>query len=96
MLAGQRQPRRQHVVVHLLDPCDEPIQVARPAGLGDAIDGDAGTFFGGQRAHRRTAFSCTAGPAREDIDCQPAASQRLGELAHVPRQATLDHGGVLP
>ena len=131
-LPGEPQTGREHVVVHLLHPRDEPVQVPRPARLGHAIHGHPTPFFDRQRSRgARGALGArqgpgalaalwssealgairvravevlraleilraVTGPAREHVDGHPPAHERLGELAHMPGQAALDHGRVLP
>ncbi len=42
MLFGERFAGREHVAVHLLDPCDEAVEIARPTRLAHAMDRHAG------------------------------------------------------
>ena len=50
MLLAERLAGRQHVLVHLLDPGDEAVEVARPARLGHAVDAHAGDPLEGRFA----------------------------------------------
>ncbi len=92
VLLGQELTGREHVVVHLLHPGDEAVEVARPAGLGDAVHGHAAELAHAGATHLRF----LGHPARENVHGHSLAHQRLGELAHVPGQPALDHGRVLP
>ena len=92
VLLGQRLAGREHVLVHLLHPGDEAIEVARPARLAHAMHPHAGEL----RQAGLTRLWWIADPAREHVHARPLADERLGELAHVPGQPALDHGRVLP
>ena len=83
---------REHVLVHLLDPRHEAVEVARPARLAHAVHGHAAALL---RAGA-LAFEFGRDAAREHVDGHALAHQRLRELAHVPREPALDHGRVLP
>ena len=93
MLCGQRLAGSEHVLVHLLDPGDESVEVARPAGLAYAMHGHAAAVLGRSCAPCSCSEPTAAG---QHVHGHPLADQRLGELAHVPGQAALDHGRVLP
>ena len=45
VLLGERDAGREHVLVHLLHPRDEAIEVARPARLAHAVDVHAAPLF---------------------------------------------------
>ena len=84
---------REHVLVHLLHPREEAVEVARPPRLGHAV-------------HRHPPLPRTAGhiqlglaarrAAREHVHAHALAHEALRQLAHVARQAALDHRRVLP
>ncbi len=86
-LVLERAARGDHVVVHVLDPGDELVEVARLGRLGDAVDGDA--VLDGGLGERRVA-------AGEDVDIEAAAVERLGELADVPRENRLRRSAGTP
>ena len=92
MLFGQRLPRREHVVVHPLDPRDEAVEVARPARLAHPVHRHSAELPHPGLA----AIRSTIDAPRENVHRDPLAHERLGELAHVARQPALDHGRVLP
>ena len=89
-LLGKRHAGREHVVVHPLNPRDEPVEVAGPAGLGHAMHGHAAALF---QQHPVSTLPRATG---EHIHAYALSDERLGQLAHVSRQASLDHGRVLP
>ena len=83
---------RAHVVVHLLHPRDEAVQLARPTGLAHAVNAHA---TGPSRA--RPPVLLTAGEAAgEHVHFHALADKRFSELANVSREPALDHGRVLP
>src|SRR4029077_788903 len=99
VLLSKRQPSREHVLVHARHPRDEAVEVTWPARLGHAIYGHATPLFDRQptlRALDAVYPRTLTRPACEHIDGDTPADERLGELAHVARQAALDHGRVLP
>ena len=86
--AAELGARGQHVLVHVLDPGDERVEVVLgEVGLAHAVHGDAVAIL--DRLQPPAA-------ARDDVDLVPVAHQLLGELAHVPREAALDDRRVLP
>jgi hypothetical protein len=88
---GQRLARGKHVVVHPLHPRHEAVEVSRPARLTHAMDTHASRFI--------VASLLAVGHAdraSEHVDEGALADQRLGKLAHMPREPPLDHRGVLP
>jgi hypothetical protein len=92
VLFGQQLTGSEHVLVHLLHPGDEAVEIARPARLGDAVYGHPTELAHPGATHLRF----LGHPARENVHGHPLAYQRLGELAHVPGQPALYHGRVLP
>jgi len=92
MLGGQRLAGRAHVVVHLLHPRDEAVQLARPTGLAHAVNAHA-TGPSGARPDVLLAAGEAAG---EHVHFHALADKRFSELANVSREPALDHGRVLP
>ena len=77
---------RREVGVHPLDPGEERVQVgAREVGLGHPVDHDPVAVL-----------HAGAAPAGQDMHLMAEAHELLGQLAHVARQAALDHRRVLP
>ena len=78
----------QHVLVHVVDPRDEGVEVVLgELRLAHAMDHDAVAVLDGLEP---------PAAARDDVHLVPVAHQLLGELAHVPREAALDDRRVLP
>ncbi len=92
MLLCERFAGGEHVLVHPLDPRDEAIEVARPARLAHAVDVHAAALL----EARSVVGADDAAPAREHVNCDSLADERLRELAYMARQPALDHGRVLP
>ena len=86
--AAQLEPRRAHVVVHVVDPGDERVDVpAREVRLADAVDVHAVALL----VRREVA------PAAGDhVDLDAVADELLGQLAHVPGEPPFDDRRVLP
>ena len=81
-----RQAGASHVGVHPLDPGDERVEVGPgEVRLGHPVHDDAVAVL-----------DAGAAPARHHVHLVAEADQLLGQLAHVPRQAALDHRRVLP
>ena len=86
--AAELGARGEHVLVHVVDPGDERVQVVlRELGLAHAVHGDAVAVL-----DRRQPPAA----AGDDVDLVTVAHELLGELAHVPREAALDDRRVLP
>ena len=84
---AQRVAGHEHVVVHGLDPAQEPVEVvAGPARLAHAVNVDAADQVLGRL--------CLA--AGQDVDLDVVVEQRLGQLVDVAREAALDDGRVFP
>ncbi len=77
----------EHVGVHPLDPGHELAEIARPRGLEHAVDVDPADALAGRGL---------LPAAGQDVDLDPEPDERLGELADMPRQPSLDKRGVLP
>ena len=92
VLLRQGFARRQHVLVHLLHPGHEAIEVPGPAGLAHAMDVDAADLLWPRALEVRLA----ADTAGEHIHRHALTHQGLGELAHMAREAALDHRRILP
>ena len=86
-LLRERRPRPHHVRVHPLHPPHEALQIARPVGLAHAVHAHPPALLHLQGFSR---------PASQHIHRHALAHQLLRQLAHMPRQPTLDHGRVLP
>ena len=91
-LLGKRFAGREHVAVHLLHPCDEAIEIARPARLAHTMDRHARELVDAWLTRLRPVGDA----ACEHIDGDALTDERLGQLAHVTRKPTLDHRRVLP
>ncbi len=92
MLPGQCLTGGEHVLVHPLHPGHEAIEVAWPGGLPHAMDVHSTDLLGGPSLD----VGIRANATREHIHCHSLADESLGELAHMPRQAALDHRRILP
>ena len=78
----------EHVLVHVVDPRDERVEVvAREVRLADAVDDHAVAVLD------RLELTAAAG---DDVDLVAVAHELLGELADVPCQPALDDRRVLP
>ena len=77
----------EHVRVHALDPGDELAEVGRTRRLAHPVDVHL------RRDLLRRRLLAAAG---EDVDLDPVAGERLGELANVAGQPALDQRRVLP
>ena len=77
----------EHVGVHLLDPGDEPVRSVGQLGSRTRWTLTPPTISSGGDSSLA---------ARQHVDLDALADERLGELAHVPRQPALDHRRVLP
>ena len=86
--AAELGARGQHVLVHVLDPGDEGVEIVlRELGLAHAVHHDAVALL--DRLQPPTA-------ARDDVDLVPVADELLGQLAHVPGEPALHDRRVLP
>src|SRR4030088_407726 len=84
--------RGENVVVHPLDPRHEAVEVAWPARLADAMNPHASRFA----EARILGLRRSPHAAREHVHPKALAHERLGQLAHVPREAALDNRRILP
>ena len=86
--AAELGARGQHVLVHVVDPGDERVQVVlRELRLAHAVHGHAVPVLDRGQA---------PAAARDDVDLVAVAHELLGQLAHVPGEAALDDRRVLP
>ena len=86
--AAELRARGEHVLVHVVDPGDERVEVVlRELGLAHAVHVHAVALLVRGQA---------PAAARDDVHLVPVAHQLLGELAHVAREATLHDRRVLP
>jgi hypothetical protein len=99
---AELEPRGAHVRVHPVDPGDEGVDVAaRELRLAHAVDGHAVAVLGVPspvaigRAGRSGRLATLVAPG-EDVHLGALRDELLGELAHVPGEAALHHGRVLP
>ena len=86
--AAELGARGQHVLVHVVDPGDERVQVVlRELRLAHAVHVHAVAVL--DRGQPPAA-------ARDDVDLVAVAHELLGQLAHVPGESALDDRRVLP
>jgi hypothetical protein len=86
--AAELHARRQHVLVHVIDPGDERVEVVlREVRLAHAVHDHAMTILHGRQP---------AAAARDDVDVVAVARELLGQLADVAREAAFDDRRVLP
>ena len=86
--AAELDARGQHVLVHVVDPGDERVEVVlREVGLAHAVHDHAVAVL-----DRRQPPAA----AGDDVHLVAVAHELLGQLAHVPREAALDDRRVLP
>ena len=86
--AAELEARGEHVLVHVVDPGDERVEIVlRELRLAHAVHDDAVTVLVGVEP---------PAAARDDVDLVAVAHELLGQLAHVPREAALDDRRVLP
>ncbi len=79
--------RGGHVAVHLLDPLQEPLDVARKRRLRDAVHADPVA-----RLLSRQLAAATS----QHVDLHARCHESFGQFAHVAAEPAFDHGRVLP